>query len=139
MQRSRSLRYSLRQLFIAMAFFGVFLGWVGSQLKWKRDRTEAQMWLQPLAARAQAATNGLPIPENKGNYVQTGQRDAPWPLSLLGVDGVERIELLPESIAPGAIYSRQRFELLFPEATVVVLPKEPPEPVSTAERLIVEK
>jgi hypothetical protein len=36
----RRFYFSLRTLFVLMTILGLFLGWVGAQLKWIHDRTK---------------------------------------------------------------------------------------------------
>lgn len=129
-------RYTLRQLLICMLVFGVLLGWLGAQIKWKQDRIAAQMWLLPLQARSEAAATGGPIPPRKGFYVRNGEFDAPWVLSLLGESGVGRIELKREFLGSDSPYSLRRFQSLFPEAEIVFAAPEPMNPPTKGERLI---
>ena len=60
-----------------MAVFGVLLGWVGSQFKWKKhDRIKAQIWLQPPAVRAHAEENGSRVSTLAAFLVGCGRRRA---------------------------------------------------------------
>ena len=97
---------------------GVFLGWLGVQLKWMRDRREALEWMLPYHARQLAAESGSLLPPMKGEYASHLDTRAPWSLRTFGERGVVRIEVYEKWLTPDARYSINDLRLLFPEAEV---------------------
>ena len=114
----RRFYFSLRTLFVAVTILGLFLGWVGVQLKWMRDRRQALEWMFPCHARQLAAESGSLLPPLKGEYISHPDTKAPWSLRIFGESGVERIKVYENWLNPDARYSVNDLRLLFPEAEV---------------------
>jgi len=99
--RRRWFRFSLRTLFVLVTLMGTFLGWLGVQLKWMRDR-EATF------------NHGSSFVGFEGNL-------APWSIRLLGAPGFRDIYLLVddvEHLTDAERANRKRAASLFPEAEV---------------------
>jgi hypothetical protein len=115
----RWFRFSLRTLFVLVTVLGVFLGWLGVQVKWIRDRREARAcseeWANAYVVRIGPHTSTALAsyfqPSTAWNY-----RPAPWSLRLFGEPGVYSIDV------PSWVDDRdeevRRMKRLFPEAEV---------------------
>jgi len=95
-------RFSLRTLFLLVTLLGIFLGWLGAQAKWIRDRHEA--FTHHFPNQISSWTSDNPDPQ------------APWRIGVLGEPGVSLLWLDP-SLEPS---ERERLQELFPEALVEV-------------------
>jgi hypothetical protein len=105
---------------------GVFLGWLGGQLKWIHDRREAQRWIIDVRARQLARERGSSLPPEKGRYVSHDGINAPKSLQIFGQAGVGRVEVYQEWLNSDAFYSLEELRRLFPEADVKAVPSPPP-------------
>jgi hypothetical protein len=114
----RRFYFSLRTLFVMVTILGVVLGWLGVQLKWMHDRSEALRWIADFRARQLAAESGSVLPPMKGEWVSHASVKAPWSLEILGETGVERLEVYQGWLNSDSRYSLNELRSLFPEAEV---------------------
>ena len=109
--KHRWFRFSLRTLFVVVAVVGV---WLFPQLKWIVDRHRALDWVGTQAEY----WRDMPVDQR----AHLGA-DAPWRIRVFGEKGVDRLCVV---VQPDAVASRQReLELLFPEASVLVVAPGP--------------
>jgi len=95
--RRRWFRFSLRTLFVLVAVLGVFLGWLGVQVKWIRDRHEALSWVLKQnglysewrdGADRQTRHGDTSLPMIVARSDESRQLRAPWALRMLGEPSV---------------------------------------------------
>jgi hypothetical protein len=115
----RWFQYGLRTMFVVVTVFGVALGWIGMQFKWKHERERALHWLLPIRERQIAHLSGRTIPQANGLALSNAGVPVSWRLKVLGVRGVERIEVFEDSVGTRGGYSLDELRILFPEARVV--------------------
>jgi len=113
----RRFRFSLRTMFVLLTILIAPLAWLTVQVKWIRDRHDAQFWIR-CDWSGQNDPRAIPFLPHRTYFLIC---DAPWSLRLLGETGMQRIELNGNP-KPGAPYTRTQLEALFPEAEFVVVP-----------------
>jgi len=109
--RRRWFRFSLRTLFVLVAVLGLSLVWLGMQLKWIRERSEARQWIDQHTSRM------LHFGDCKEN-----ERPFPIGLRLLGEREVREIWLAESTMSNDDLEHVKRIAKLFPEARVSVGP-----------------
>ena len=121
--RRRWFRFRLRTLFVLVTVLGVFLGWLGVQLKWIRDRHAAIEWVESINRRV-LILSSLPNTmrwELGGTGIKRYPwNNAPWGLRLLGEAGVSVFSINSERVTPNdrALKRLPELRRLFPEAQV---------------------
>ncbi len=105
--KPRWLQFKLRTFLLATLILGV---WIGSQLRWIHQRSDARAWLE---ARAESWY----APSLAGARVQA---HAPWSLRLFGEQGVVGIGIDWHEAAGEMPFSSTQLRKLFPEARVDV-------------------
>ena|ERR1051325_8457872 len=123
--RRRWFRFSLRTLFLLVTILGVFLGWLGGQIKWIMDRHEALRWLSKVPDSNESA-NGFPIESTERLWYEppfsaNQKNNAPWGLWLFREVGLRRINLNGH-LPPSDEYTEEKLRELFPEAEIETLP-----------------
>jgi hypothetical protein len=108
----RWLQVSLRGLFVLVTILGVFLGWLGVQVKWIRDRHEALEWVRqhehPMAFQA------------------VEPKPMPWSLRMFGEAPTRYITI---QVPKGEKAARVReLEELFPECHVLATEQQSESP-----------
>jgi len=106
--RRRWFCFSLRTLFLIVTILGVFLGWLGVQTKWIRDRHEALKWAESYGFYETG--HSLVV-----THTAPGPRDAPWSIHILGEAGIAQISLVAHHADQREV---ERFTGLFPEAEI---------------------
>ena len=101
-------QFTLRGLFVVVTVLGVFLGWLGVQLKWIRDRHEALRWLD---------AHQVVSPRDWTNWPVIYHGNPPWSLRMFGETGVGTIALGFEA-HPNDPFDVEQLKALFPEAYV---------------------
>jgi hypothetical protein len=90
-------------MFVLVVILGVFLGWLGVQLKWIHDRHEAMNWI--LRHHSQASIDH--------------QGSAPWSLRILGEVGIRNIRAFgADSLGTENAHEQTEVQRLFPEAEI---------------------
>jgi hypothetical protein len=91
-------QFTLRTFFVLFTLLCVFLGWLGVQVKWIRNRREALEQVSWMVGRPSCPAR------------------APWGMRILGEPGVARIWVGIENVE-----RMHELQLLFPEALVIPL------------------
>ena len=106
MKPRRWFRFSLRTIFVLIAFFGIALAWVHAQFQWIAERQQAREWLK--SNEFLVITNCGPMP-------------GPWSIRLFGERGAAEI-VAADDYAKAGPYSEDKMKRLFPEARVRYVP-----------------
>ena len=75
--RRRWFRFSLRTFFVLLTVFGLGLGWLTIQKRWKQDRGAAMNWFRPTAHFGRL-----------GRFGQAGTDQPYWGLRVVGAPGI---------------------------------------------------
>lgn len=112
--KRRCLQFSLGTLFLAVTVLCV---WLGVQTKWIRDRQEARRWLEKHDCKFYSNVDVDP-----SDPFGVEPKDAPWPIRILGEEGVSQIYLHLHVISSDEAKLRKTMlEQQFPEADVHII------------------
>jgi hypothetical protein len=114
-RKRRWFQFSLRTLLIVVTLLAVACRYVGSQVKFLRDRHEARASHAIVYPEAEEGPDGIWYFRRWGLNVPMGSRPkSPWPLRWFGEEGYWGINA-GETASDGEIANLKR---LFPEAVV---------------------
>jgi hypothetical protein len=87
-------QFTLRGLFVLVTILGVFLGWLGVQVKWIKDRREAIEWVENQGPHSMAAGWHEWVVEQPGKpSIIMKDVSPPFGLAIFGEKAVNHIHV----------------------------------------------